>query len=122
MGTYDISLTMEQESQELVKAAVSGILMAENEQVDACSSLRVLVRIINNIINEPTNDKFHKLPLHNKTINRRVTETSGAFEILSILGFYVESGSGSYIIDYSPDPNWLQTLKNACSILQSELH
>ena len=47
----------------------------------------MFLRLLGNIISDPTNPKYRQVKLTNKTIEEKLLPASGAFEILFSVGF-----------------------------------
>lgn len=55
-----------------------------NDFVDRIS---ILLRILDNIIREPNNNKYRTIRLENKVIKEKLLSLDGAFQLLKKIGF-----------------------------------
>ncbi|EGR31040.1 hypothetical protein IMG5_118650 [Ichthyophthirius multifiliis] len=77
--------------------------------------LKTIQVYINNIVNNPTEDKYRKIKLENKAFQQRVCECFGGRESLLNLGFIEEP---EFLNCINPD---FQLLQNALRILEQEI-
>lgn len=50
-------------------------------------SVKILLRILDNVIREPQNDKYRKIRLENTTIKEKLLRLNGVRELLQKIGF-----------------------------------
>lgn len=50
-------------------------------------SISILLRILDNIIREPQNDKYRNIRLENKVIKKKLLSLNGVYQLLFKIGF-----------------------------------
>ncbi|XP_055389982.1 peptide-N(4)-(N-acetyl-beta-glucosaminyl)asparagine amidase [Condylostylus longicornis] len=59
----------------------------KNSKEVYCNGIQILLRLLNNIINEPDNSKYRKFKLNNKIIEQKLLPVDGMKELLLSIGF-----------------------------------
>ncbi|KAL4436460.1 hypothetical protein ABPG74_003026 [Tetrahymena malaccensis] len=77
--------------------------------------LKTIQIYIQNMVNNPTEEKFRKINLENKAYQTRVGECFGAKETLLYLGFVEE---GTFLVNHNPN---FEILKQALTFLEKEI-
>ena len=66
------------------------LLFEENPADEALSAADVLLKIANNILNNPDNQKYRTLKVENAVVSSKLLPVSGAMECLFEMGFELE--------------------------------
>lgn len=80
--------------------------LLENNEELLEGALETLIKIADNILNEPTSEKYRSVKLNNKVIMKKLIPAIGALEILFLMGF--EEGEDRLIL---PQDNSLDNVK-----------
>lgn len=90
--------------------------VSSNNYQDFRKAADILIRLLNNIISDPTNAKYRKFRCENQTIKDGLLQLKGINEVLNEIGFKLEADS--YIL---PSDVLIVHLKAAKDILSSIL-
>lgn len=80
-----------------VLQAMITLLVTENPPEKAGEALRLLKKIVDNAA-QFDEDKYRRLPAHNKTVREKVAGVAGGAEVLDVVGYAPEAGSGDWVL------------------------
>ena len=63
------------------------IQLENNEQSKYVEGISILLKLIDNIINEPQNTKYRTIKLENKTIKTKLLSLKGILPVMQDIGF-----------------------------------
>ncbi|KAF8341410.1 uncharacterized protein EI90DRAFT_3150540 [Cantharellus anzutake] len=107
------------------KKAFRRIIIAQierhNDERVAIESSKVLLKLANNILQNPDEPKYHQFKVTNSTIQRNLVEPKGALEYAVAMGFRVRVRNFQQIYVFDPTPKTLQSLRNGADCLNEVL-
>jgi len=95
--------------------SVISVLKSNNEP-ERNEAVRLLKKILENVISDPQNTKFHALQMGNSI--QKVLSIRGAPEILSVCGFY--QGTNSLVLNFTGDT--INTFSRILALLDEKPH
>lgn len=82
-------------------------------------SVDVVMKLLGNIVKEPTNAKFRKIRMGNSKIKEAIGDVVGGVELLEFVGFELKEESGEiWAVMDVPSEEQLVKLKNVVSVLE----
>jgi len=101
--------------------------MTLNTAADIIDLNEILSKIVNNILGNPSDQKFRELKFSYKTIQSRIISRKGGFELLQLFGFIasVKDGEKVLILEISTreqEDLVFQNLNQSLEILRSLFH
>lgn len=68
-------------------AAVAAVTLRGEEKTRALGAVKIVAKLLGNLLQDPSQDKFKKVKLSNKTIQAKVVSVPGAVDLLVAAGF-----------------------------------
>jgi len=88
-----------------------------NDDRVSIESVKVLLKLANNILQNPEEHKYLKFKTTNPTIRRHIVEPKGGLEYAVAMGFRMEVQNFQMTYTFHPTPNNLKSLRNGADCL-----
>ena len=113
------------EEPEMTSALMIHTMNKDPDKVKTC--IETLCKYLDNIISNPTEEKFHKIRLNNKAFQERISPLSGTEEFLQAAGFHIKQLPGPndgnenfYVMDpeFAKDSDRLKSIKEVLFVAE----